>query len=347
MLIVLAPANSIHTYKIVVGLSGKYSSVLLVSLHPIKFSFPRNVVVRYFNLKSFFVINYLFDINSLLSGARSRKIFVHYASSYGFLAWCFRLKRVYLCAWGSDIFEFPNRSLLHRCILEISLKNAERLISTSHVMADEMKKYVYVDSIDVIPFGIDVDFFCKVRDAFPTDKIVIGTVKALEYIYGIDLLIESFAILVNKYKFINVQLQIVGTGSEYNRLLNLAKDLGVVDRVVFHGYMNNTHIPSILEGFHIFIALSRRESFGVSILEAMAMSLPVVVSNADGPSEIVVNGFNGYIVNDGDPVNVAKVIGVLINNENLRLTMGKNGRAYVREKYSWHSALGKMVDLLR
>ena len=114
----------------------------------------------------------------------------HYASSYGLLGALANFHPFILSIWGADIFSFPKKSFLHRYIFNFNLRVADKILSTSQIMAKEIKKYTNKEII-VTPFGIDINTF---KPGNKVDKIkgefdfIIGTIKGLEEIYGIEYL---------------------------------------------------------------------------------------------------------------------------------------------------------------
>lgn len=124
----------------------------------------------------------------------------HYASSYGLLGALSGFHPYIISVCGSDVFDFPNTSFLHKIVLKYNLSVADKILSTSNVMAIETSKYTNKEII-VTPFGIDLDKFkpLSVKTIFNKENIVIGTITILEEKYGIEYLIRAFAIVKNKY----------------------------------------------------------------------------------------------------------------------------------------------------
>src|SRR5690606_39546541 len=85
----------------------------------------------------------------------------------------------------------------------------------------------------------------------------------------------------------------------------------------------------------VYVALSRQDSFGVAILEASSCGVPVVVSDADGPAEVVADNQTGFIVPVDDPGFAAARIIDLVLNPELRAQMGALGREHVLRHYTW------------
>ena len=112
----------------------------------------------------------------------------------------------------------------------------------------------------------------------------------------------------------------------------------------FKGRIPHAEVPEALRALDVYVALSRMDSFGVAILEACSCALPVVVSNADGPAEVVVDGKTGYIVAREDAHAAADRLQELVLNPELRQRLGAAGRARVLSEYTWSKSLDMMLD---
>ncbi len=123
-------------------------------------------------------------------------VHAHYATSYGMLGASSGFHPLIISVWGSDIYEFPIKSFLHKSFLKRNLRKADYIWSTGEAMAKEASKYTS-KNIDITPFGIDLNAFkpMNVKSLFNDEDIVIGTIKSLESNYRIDLLIGAFEIL--------------------------------------------------------------------------------------------------------------------------------------------------------
>jgi glycosyltransferase involved in cell wall biosynthesis len=240
------------------------------------------------------------------------------------------------------------QSFLHKALLKYNLRKADKILSTSCVMANETKKYTDKE-IEVIPFGINLDEFrlCKVESPFAVGDIVIGTVKSLENKYGVEYLIRAFKILKEKYAELPLRLLIVGGGSRIEYLKELTKELNLSACTIFTGHINYSDVPRFQNILDISVSLSteQSESFGVSVLEACACEKPVVVSNVGGLQEIVEDSVTGFVVERENPVEAANAIGKLILNKELRTAMGKKGRERVNKYYNLNDNSDRMLKI--
>jgi glycosyltransferase involved in cell wall biosynthesis len=270
----------------------------------------------------------------------------HYASSYGLLGALSGFHPFILSVWGSDIFSFPNKSPLHRNMLRFNLSRADKVLSTSHVMATETQRYT-TQRITVTPFGIDLDEFREkpVNSLFAPGDLVIGTVKSLEHTYGIPYLIQAFKLVCSRYPGLPLKLLIVGGGSMRVALQGLADDLGLHERVTLTGRVPYDEVSRYHNMLSISVFPSNSESFGVAAIEASACERPVVVSDVGGLPEVVEDGVTGIVVPAGDVRALAEAIGQLALDESLRRRMGGAGRERVRERYNWNDCVRQMIDI--
>jgi glycosyltransferase involved in cell wall biosynthesis len=272
----------------------------------------------------------------------------HYASGYGTLASLAGCQPNLLSVWGSDVYDFPAKSLLHRSLLKRNLQLSTAIASTSYCMARETAKTYQHQHVFITPFGVDETVFEPAQK--PTElknKLVVGTVKTLKSKYGIDTLIRAFSIAWERLgKPENMMLEITGDGPDREQLEMLAVQLGISEQVVFHGMVSHENVSEMLNRLDIYVALSRlnSESFGVAILEASACELPVIVSDVDGPAEVVIKGVTGDIVPRESPEDAALAICRLITDPDKRLKMGKAGREHVLNHYTWKHSLSLMLD---
>lgn len=111
-----------------------------------------------------------------------------------------------------------------------------------------------------------------------------------------------------------------------------ARALGVAEKIIWAG--QRLDIPQVLSALDIFVSLSRQESFGLSILEAMAAGIPVVAAAVGGVPEVVRDGETGLLVRSGDRDTMADAIVALLRDDRRRRQLGRNGQRDARERFS-------------
>lgn len=349
----LAGQNSIHTVRWVNAMVDKVSELHLLTMH--QPSDPINDRVKIHNLPYPAPHGYLLNskpLKKLLADIQPDLLHVHYASGYGTLGRLSGYHPLLLSVWGSDVYDFPATSFLHRALVAANLKDADWVCSTSEVMAQQTKSLgADIPNLSITPFGIDLDKFRPLPSLRDNNYLTIGTVKRLTPKYGVDILIKAFA-QARKTAIANypelatkLRLTIVGDGTQRTELENLAKQLQIAEITNFVGAVPHQQVPEYLNQLDIYVAASRldSESFGVAVLEASACGLPVVVSDAGGLPEVVQNKVTGYIAPKENVTATAEAILKLMLEESDRASMGAAGRQLVIDRYVWQ----ENVELMR
>lgn len=293
-------------------------------------------------------------LRKLVQELRPDVVNAHYASGYGTLVRLAGVRPVLLSVWGSDVYDFPHVSPIHRRLVAANIRSAAAIGSTSHAMARVVRRIQAHEHVFITPFGVDERLFSPaVRDR-SGDGIVIGTVKKLAPKYGIDTLLRAFALARERLLTLqpdvgrSLRLLITGEGEQEAALRSLAVDLAIADCVTFNGAVPHEAVPQKLRELDIFVALSRldSESFGVAAVEASACGLPVVVSDADGLAEVTVNERTGLVVPKDHPGKAAEALIRLVLDPELRGRLGRAGREHVLERYTWSESVRTMAAAL-
>ncbi|MEO6882913.1 MAG: glycosyltransferase [Bacteroidia bacterium] len=361
-ILILSDINSSHTQKWVLSLADKGFEIGVFSLSKANkdwFSGKINIFVfetkafekNIFRAATFSKLSYLRAIPALKKTIRDFKpdiVHAHYATSYGLLGTLSGFHPFIISVWGSDVFDFPKKSFFHKVFLKNNFSKADILLSTSRIMAEEIKKYTS-KKITVTPFGVDLTIFKpdSTQNKINQNRIVIGTVKSLETKYGINFLISAFAILKERYSNLALQLLIVGSGSREAELKEMVLNLKIEKVSQFTGFIDHSEIVVYqnMLSIAVFPSVLDSESFGVSVLEAAACGKPVVVSNVGGLPEVIENGITGIIVPPKDSIALANALEKLILDEDLRVNMGKQGRIRVQRLYDWNENVQQMTEI--
>ncbi len=359
-LLLLSDPNSVHTIKWAKSLAKNNIYILIFGLGDYSVEDYKdipNIEVKTLNEEvtssesAFYKLKYIKAlpiIKQIIKDFKPDILHAHYATSYGLLGALSGFHPFILSVWGSDVFSFPSKSFIHKMVLKYNLKKADKILSTSEIMAKETKLYTDKD-IEITPFGIDILQFkpMKVDSLFDKDDIVIGTVKTLEEIYGIEYLIRAFKILSDKYPLLPLKLLIVGGGNLETRLKDLARELNIENKTLFTGKVLFNDVPKYHNMLTVSVSISNSESFGVAIIEASSCAKPVVVSNVGGLPEVVEDGISGFIVPAKNPQKTASAIEKLILDYQLRKQIGKNGRERVKKLYNWDDNVNKMLKIYK
>lgn len=344
--------SSIHVVRWANSLYKRGNTVTVFSMHKKKDDFVEGVSVVEMPFKNPY--GYVLNLPFLYYKLRvSKPDLIHsfYAFGHSLLANITGYKPHVVSVLGSDIYDDTKKSFFYKWIIKKNILRADVICSTSHVMSSKIKEVIKKNvPIKITPFGVDISRFKAKLDLKENEyEFTLGTVKKLEDKYGIDTLIQSFAVFVKKYPSLKTRLIIIGDGSKREELIHLSKNLNVYEKCEFIGFVKHKDIPNWLNKMDIFLALSRleSESFGVSIIEASSCELPVIVSNIGGLKEVVTNKETGIMVSKEDPASAAEKIELLFKNPDLAKNLGRNGRSNVLQKYSWKVSVDIMESIYR
>lgn len=280
---------------------------------------------------------------------RPHVLHAHYATSYGLLGALSRFRPFVISAWGSDVFEFPHTSPVHEYLLKFNLKRADALLATSHALKTELQQYTG-RPIGVIPFGVNTERFSPAGATPPgvDGAVRIGLIKSIEDKYGIATVLDAALLVKTKLPTLNFELYLVGGGTRLDYYKERSTAMGLDQLVTFTGKIPFSKIPEYHNFLDIFLNVSIvNESFGVSVIEAMACEKPVIVTNAPGLTEIVNHEDLGIIVNKDNAEQLAGAMMRLSLSPALRLALGKAGRQHVLRNYDFSLSLEQTIALYR
>lgn len=219
-----------------------------------------------------------------------------------------------------------------------TLQRADKIIVINQHAKNLLQNFVKPEKIQIIPPGIDVSrfYFCDLKSK-NSEVIEIITVGYLIQRKGIELIIQALADVAILHK--NVRLRIIGDGPQRKSLETLVSRLGLENRVVFQGFISNDEIQTYYQKAHIFVSMSRSESWGQMYLEAMACGLPVISSKNVGSESIIHEGEFGYLVEQENVQALAEKMVYLIEHPDMIASFGKKARQEVEEKYDWDQVI--------
>ncbi|MBN2225018.1 MAG: glycosyltransferase family 4 protein [Deltaproteobacteria bacterium] len=203
-----------------------------------------------------------------------------------------------------------------------------------------------------IPNGVDAAALSAAADrrgargelGIGADDFVIACVGRLVRIKGYDVMAAAApSIIAQVGGAQNVRFLVIGDGPERGALVSQVGRLGMKDRFSFLGF--RTDIGRLLSGADLLAMPSRNEGLGMSILEAMALCLPVVASRVGGIPEAVTDGVTGILVSAEDPDDLAGACIGLIRDANRAREMGRAGKRSVETRFGVEGFIEKTARL--
>lgn len=353
-ILLLADTYSEHTEKWALGLANRGILVGLFSFNKASYEWyiHKNITVFFepdkkinaeSTLTKIAYIKYVSILKKIIKQFKPTILHAHYATSYGLVGALSGFKPFVISAWGTDVMKFPQKNFVAKSILKYNFKHADLICATSNTIKEYIHQVISKD-VTVIPFGINInEFKPKIVDTnFKITDFVIASIKPLELIYKIDILIISFSQISQKH--LHLKLLIIGEGSEDGNLKELVKKLNIYDKVVFTGRIPFNEISNYYNKINILVNISQYESFGVSVIEAMACEKPVIVTNVGGLKEIVNSDDVGLKVEVDNIEQTKNAIEKLITDKELCERISINARKHVVENYNWENNLQTMID---
>jgi len=220
-------------------------------------------------------------------------------------------------------------------LVKFSIEQSDYVTSVSRFL--QMKTYTMYNvqkEIQVIPNFVDTKRFVRREDCEYRNRIAPGGEKILVHVSNfrqvkrVPDVIRVFDIVK---RTIPSKLVLVGDGPDRSESERLARELNIYDDIKFLG--KQTLLPEILSASDLMLMPSQSESFGLSALEAMSCSVPVVASSIGGLPELVLHGETGYIAEIGDVQRMAKYALELLSDERRWDLFSKNARKRAVEKF--------------
>jgi len=276
------------------------------------------------------------------------------ANQAGILAW--RLKRKfpavkYLLTLqeGDSWWQIWVRTFLIRPIYKQIYRRADFIQPISQFLARRAKALGYRGKLAVIPNGVDLVNFTKEFEAedlsafkkelgiAPDDKVV-ATISRLVRKNGIDTLIKAA-------KDLPIKILIIGCGKLETKLKALAQEIGVKDKILFIGYVNQRDLPRYLKISDVFVRTSRSEGLGTAFLEAMAAGVPVIGTPVGGITDFLRDEETGLLAEVGNPRDLARQIQKYLAQPALYEKIKANGVKMVMDKYDWRPIAEKVRQI--
>jgi glycosyltransferase involved in cell wall biosynthesis len=160
-----------------------------------------------------------------------------------------------------------------------------------------------------------------------------------QFVYwkGHDILLEAFSKISEKHAHVNLVI-LGGSGPMKESVVTCVKSLSLQERVFLYENVPHDRVGAFLRRALIFVLPSREESFGIVLLEAGAMNVPVVATMVGGIPEIVSDGESGFLVPPEDCAKLADRIEALIEDPRLRERFAANLHRAVRDHFTWNRA---------
>lgn len=252
-------------------------------------------------------------------------------------------------------FDKPSRKIVEYLTKFYCDKTAKELIVPSKKTYDLFtEKYKVDKGIHIIPTGIDTKRFHRDRHSsreldslrkdlkIAKDNFVLLYVGRLAEEKNVEFLLESHAQIIKKYP--KIKLMIVGSGPDYEKFIQYSEKLKIIKNVIFTNAVPYEEIPKYYAIADVFVTASTTETQGLTVIEAMAASLPVICVDDESFNTFVVNDVNGFLFHDKDEY-IKRVS--LMYSDRKKLSFMSKEALISSEKYSLKIYAEQVLDVYK
>jgi glycosyltransferase involved in cell wall biosynthesis len=219
-----------------------------------------------------------------------------------------------------------------------SISNIVTSVATS--VAEELTEYgLKKEDIVVVGNGVDETIFYPVETR-NKEKYVLYTGR-LSYRKGLFDFIYAGVILSEKYP--DIKFKLTGKGPLLEQLQSKVKEAGHEDKFEFLGHVTKDELINLYQNATVFVLPSHYEGLPTTLLEAMACGAPVVATAVSGNLDVIEDGKNGLLVPIKSPSLMADAVSNLLDDDLLRVDLGKAARKTIEDKFTWDAISDKIM----
>lgn len=225
-----------------------------------------------------------------------------------------------------------------------SFKNIKYLVVMTDKARENYKKWLNGNNTytEVIKISNAVNSTNK-KATLDSNQII--SVGRLEDVKDFETLIRVFSMCLEKNN--NLRLEIVGDGSKKEELINLCKNLNILDYVHFTGKLDSQQVETEMLKSSLFVLTSKSESFSLVLVEASALGIPCISFDIDvGPREIITDSENGFIIKDRNEELMKDKILEVMDNSDIRNKIGNNAKINA-ERYYIENVVNEWKKILK
>jgi L-malate glycosyltransferase len=264
-------------------------------------------------------------------------------------------------SWGYDLLVDAERSALWRWATRYTLKRSAVMVGDCDTIRERAIAYGMADErVVTFPWGVDLDKFSpgegKVRDTvWPSFGVpdrerqvfVLLSNRNWEPIYGVDVIARAFVLASHRLASKGcpeLRLLMLGNGSQAGVLRDIFLRGGVLEQVHFPGHISQVDLARYYRSSDLYLSASHSDGSSISLLEAMACGLPVLVSDIPGNREWVNPGEQGWWFPGGDHHSMAEAIVQAVEQRERLPEMGQSARQLAEQRADWNSNFPKLLE---
>jgi glycosyltransferase involved in cell wall biosynthesis len=248
-------------------------------------------------------------------------------------------------SWGFDLMDDVHKGKWMERVTHYTLKRSAFFTSDANVTRDKAVAYgMNPDRTVVFPWGVNLqDFAPSTANRQPSTGFTLFCNRSWEPRYGVDVLAKAFVKVAQQHP--DVDLLLIGGGSQAQNLRGIFQRGGVLERVTMPGQITQKELPRFYNMADLYISPSHVDGSSVSLMEALACGMPCLVSDIPANKEWVEEGANGWLFPDGNAdALAAKILTALAQREKLP-AMGESARRSAEMRADWKKNFAKLMEV--
>lgn len=248
-------------------------------------------------------------------------------------------------SWGYDLVMDADKSKWMQWVTRYTLKRATYFTCDANVSREKAVSFgMDPEKTVIFPWGTDIEHFVPKKEQRRKKKsITLFCSRTWEAIYGVDVLAKAFVKVCAVDA--NVDLILLGGGSQGPKIRQILMNGGVLERVHFGGQVGHRDLPRWYHMSDLYVSPSHVDGSSVTLMEALASGLPCLVSDIPANKEWIQDGFNGWLFRDGDVDDLAEKILNAIKNRKSFKKIGQAARQTAEQKADWEKNFGKLLQI--
>lgn len=268
--------------------------------------------------------------------------------SCGFLSALTGFSPLISMSWGSDILVASEKDFLWRWVTDYTLNKTSVLLGDCQVVKMKAIQFGFSENrIVLFPWGIDLRQYqpgknLQFRERLGwADKFVLLSNRSWERLYGVEIVAKAFVAAAQSKP--NLRLILLGSGSQKKEITKIFEEAGMIDRVHFGGVVAQKNLPDYLHAADLYLSASFSDGSSVSLMEALACGLPVLVSDIPGNQEWIDQDRNGWIFETGNVENLKNSILEIYKTQYKLPIISQEARKTAEKKANWEDNFQKLL----
>lgn len=286
----------------------------------------------------------VFDLQRVIKKIKPDLIHAGPIQNCAFLAALSGFRPILTMSWGYDLVVDADKNAWMQWITRYTLKRSTFFVSDANVSRDKAIAYgMNPERTAIFPWGTDIEHFTpKPIESSTLQPFTLFCSRTWEPIYGVDVLAKAFLQVAAQNPDVNLIL--LGGGSQGAKIRQLLMNGGVMDRVHFGGQISQADLPRWYHMADLYISPSYVDGSSVTLMEALASGLPCLVSDIPGNREWIEDGINGWLFRDGNVDDLAeKILNIIKNRKSLK-KISEAARRTAEQKADWQKNFGKLLE---